>query len=109
MEEKISKTPIYKVLDVREIMSKINGHTYKTAGDINISYTPLYVVIAENIQTKERERFEFYKGYTSMFLDEELCHGYSGDYCVLVPGDRFEIIQTDTYKKVKILADVIEQ
>ena len=95
---------LYKVLDVRESMFNISGHTSSLNNDTSIHYTRLYIVIAENIQTRERERFEFYRGHTSTFLDKEHYCGYSGDFGILIKDDIFEIIRKpDDYDQVLIV------
>ena len=105
MEEEISKTQAYKVLDVREYFVDLKGYLH-TNSDCNINGRHIFAIICKDEETGERRRFHFFEGYTREFLKEESYYGYSGDYNLLVPGDRFKIIQTDTYKKVKILTDV---
>ena len=95
---------LYKVLDVRESISNISGHTTNLTNDTNIHYTRLYIVIAKNIETNERARFEFYEGRTSIFLGKEHYYGYSGDFRILIKDDIFEIVRkTDDYDQVLIL------
>ena len=81
---------MYKVLDVREIM--------KTRHYV--------IVIAYDVNFKERRRFAFYKHSEECFGNEVRHWGYTGDYDVLVPGDMFVIEQTPTGENVKIIEEV---
>lgn len=94
---------MYKVLDVREIVTISGGSTrngyYGGPGSFTPDSTKYTVVIAEDEEHK-RKRFEFRAGYTSEFLGKTCYYGYSGDYNLLVPGDYFEIEETSTYSNV---------
>lgn len=95
---------MYKVLDVREIVTIQGGSTsngvYGGSGSYSVNSTQYTVVIAEDEEHK-RKRFEFKAGYTSKFLGKTSYYGYSGDYELLVPGDHFEIEETATYPNVR--------
>ena len=96
---------MYKVLDVREIVSVYGGSTSSGycggPGSFSVESKEYTAVIAED-EERKRKRFEFYKGYPEKFLGEMRYYGYTGDYKLLVPGDYFEIEKTSTYPNVKL-------
>ena len=99
---------MYKVLDVREIVTIHGGSTssgvYGGSGSFAVNSKQYTVVIAED-KNKHRKRFEFKAGYKSEFLGETCYYGYSGDYNLLVSGDYFEIEETSTYPVVRIIQE----
>lgn len=99
---------MYKVLEIREYQSTSKGSFHNsyggTGGSIGLNQRRIVVAICENEETHERERFEFYKGYEDKVLRETCYFGYSGDYDLLIAGDRFEIKETSKYKQVRIIA-----
>lgn len=96
---------MYKVLDVREIVTISGGSTssgvYGGSGSFGVNSREYTVVIAEDEEHK-RKRFEFKARYTSKFLGKTEYYGYSGEYNLLVPGDYFEVEETSTYPIVKL-------
>lgn len=98
---------MYKVLEVREFNSiskcSFNRDCDKTSGSVNVTQRHIIAVVCKNEETNKRERFEFYKGYEWKMFKETCYVGYSGDYELLVAGDRFEIKNTPTYKQVLIV------
>ena len=98
---------MYKVLDIREFKS-VNGGQFNSnygsnSGNFATQQVNIVVAICENEETHEIERFEFYKGYESEFLGETCYYGYSGEFDLLIVGDRFEIKKTSTFKNVAII------
>lgn len=80
----------YKVLDVREYITEEKYH--------------IHVVIASDINTHERKRFEFFKGRETNGLGgTRLFYGNSGDYDLLVPGDLFTIEKEHGYDKIVLI------
>lgn len=73
---------MFKVLEIREI--------FKTCNDFkkikSNKYRNVVIAICENVDTKERKRFDFYSG----------C-GIGGSYNLLASGDLFEIKESTTY------------
>ena len=63
------------------------------------------VVICENEANNKRERFVFYRGYQRECLGDTYYYGYSGDFDLLIAGDRFEIKETSTYRQVNIIKE----
>ena len=97
---------MYKVLDVREVIeigsASVSNHpTYCGSNSMSIKSTQKIVVIAED-ENKERKRFHFYDGYENTFLGSTSYYGYKGDFGLLVPGDKFEIEETSTWRTVHI-------
>ncbi len=96
-----------KVLSVREY-DKLGDVTYSNGcggnnGRVQIAKTHYVVVVAVDIETKERKRIVFNEAHTSEFFGKTYYEGYAGDYELLVPGDVFEIQETKTFKKVVII------
>lgn len=102
---------MYKVLDVREIVTTSGGSTssgvYGGSGSFGVNSRQYTVVIAED-ENHKRRRFEFKAGYTSEFLGETNYYGYSGNYDLLVPGDYFVIEKTSTYPVVKLVEETAD-
>ncbi len=96
---------MYKVLDVREIVTvhggSVNNGVYGGSSSYGVDSDRSIVVIAED-KNKHRKRFEFGAAYRSEFRGETRYYGYVGDYNILVPGDYFEIEETSTYPWVKL-------
>lgn len=95
-----------KVLSVREY-DKLDEVTYSNScggnsGRIQVKKTHYVVVVAVNTKTKIRKRIAFSEAHTSEFLGCTMYEGYAGDYQLLVPGDIFEIQETQTFRKVVI-------
>ena len=97
---------MYKVLEVREYNNTSKGSFHNSyggsGGSVDVVQRHIIAVICENEETNKRERFEFYKGYEDKVLRETCYFGYTGDYDLLIVGDRFEIKETRTYKQVVI-------
>lgn len=98
---------MYKVLDVREQVS-ITGGSYRqnygsTSGTIENCSRSYVVVICLNEETGKRERISFSSAYEERCLGSTYYMGYTGDYDLLIPGDRFEIKKTSTYEHVNII------
>ncbi len=100
----------YKALDVREIVVTTDACLWysescnNTRGAIRIDELVQIVVIAED-ENKQRKRFHFFRGHQEQVFGRTHYHGYRGDYDILVPGDMFEIVDTDTYTTVNILQE----
>jgi hypothetical protein len=100
---------MYKVLDVREIVTINGGSTsngiYGGSGSYSVNSTHYTVVIAEDEQG-ERTRFEFYPPSKREFLGYMNYYGTKGDYDILVPGDKFELIrEVDTWPFVRLIKE----
>jgi hypothetical protein len=100
---------MYKVLDVREIVTINGGSTsngiYGGSGSYSVNSTHYTVVIAEDEQG-ERTRFTFYPASKEVFLGQTLHYGTAGDYDLLVPGDLFELkLEVDTWPEVKLIKE----
>lgn len=97
---------MYKVLDVREYNKIGKAYWYKgycgNGGELSISQHLRFVVIAEEVETMQRVRFEFFDAYVFEFGGKEHFGGYLGDFSLLVPGDYFLIQDTEAQKKVVI-------
>lgn len=98
---------MYRALDVREVISistgRVSNEIYGHGGSLDLQTRTNFVVIAENIETKDRKRFSFYSPYKSEFLGEPMYCGHTGDYQVLVPGDLFEVEDTNTWTHVQLI------
>ena len=103
---------MYKVLDIREIITIYGGSTsngvYGGSGSFNVKSKQYIIVIAENVQEHKRKRFEFCEAYKSEFLGETCYYGYTGEFNILIPGDYFEIEETSSWPKVKLLKRIEE-
>lgn len=98
---------MYKVLDVREFITTeaVSYNRSSYGGSINSKNSCLTVVIAEDEQG-ERTRFEFYPAHKEEFLGYTHYYGTKGDYDVLIPGDKFELImEVDTWPFVKLIKE----
>jgi hypothetical protein len=100
---------MYKALDVREVIeissgSVSNHPSYCGSNSMSINTKQKTIVIAEN-ENKKRTRFQFYDGYEDRFLGQLCYYGYKGDFNLLVPGDKFEVRETSTWKTVLIVED----
>ena len=100
---------IYKVLDVRELMYLSSGRvcngTYSGGNSsMSVENSREFIVIAEDEKCKRR-RFHFYDGHEEKFLGEMCYYGYKGDFDILVPGDKFELVETSTYKEVQLIEE----
>ena len=102
---------MYKVLDVREIVTISDGSTssgvYGGSGSFAVNSKQYIIVIAED-ENQNRKRFAFYSGYRSEFLGDPIYYGYQGDYKLLIPGDMFEIENAEangTWPKVKLIKE----
>ena len=98
---------MYKVLDVRE-NTLISGGSYRqnygsTSGTIENHSRRYVVVICLNEETGKRERIVFSSAYEEKILWTTYYIGYTGDYDLLIPGDRFEIKKTSKYEHVNII------
>ena len=95
---------MYKVLEVREYKSEFHGYySHYNDHSITIHDKRFIVVICENEENNKRERFVFYKGYQRECFGDTYYYGYSGDFDLLIAGDRFEIKETSTYQQVNII------
>lgn len=98
---------IYKVLEVREYNSILKGSFHKdyggSGGSMAMPQRRIVVAICEDEETRERKRFEFCNGHEEIFLGEKRYFGYSGEYELLISGDRFTIKETRTYDRVDII------
>lgn len=100
---------IYKVLDVRELMYLSSGRVSNGAysggcGSMSTVNEREFVVIAED-ESYERHRFHFYDGHEEEFLGKMCYYGYKGDFNILVTGDKFELVETSTYKEVQLIEE----
>ena len=98
---------MYKVLDVRE-KDSITGGSYRqnygsSTGTIENHSKSYVVVICLNEDTGKRERISFSSAREEKFLGSTHYMGYTGDYDLLIPGDRFEIKKTSKYEHVNII------
>lgn len=75
----------YKVLDIREVHTCTKGSLLRVT--ITMDKKIGIIVIAEDMDTKKRERFHFYKGEER----NNLYMGYKGDFDILIRGDIFTI------------------
>lgn len=98
---------MYKALDVREY--KIIGKSQyfqsrgsSATGDLHLKQHRRVIVIAEDVATTARVRFEFFEAYEFKFGDKTHYGGYLGDYELLVPGDFFMIEKTSAQEKVTL-------
>lgn len=80
---------IYKALDIREVIKPVSG--------------PATICIAKDLETGFRVRFEFKASYSNTCMGKTYYYGYTGDHHLLIPGDTFELEQTDTYMHLTIL------
>ncbi len=95
----------YKVLDVREHTAVGNGlliSSEDNGGTIHLPQSQHVVVIALNLLTYKRVRFEFFEPFKVTFDNKTQYHGYTGDYNVLIPGDYFCIRETDLWPEVEL-------
>lgn len=100
---------MYKVLDVREHIKigKVqfaNGLNHLEVA--SISQTLHVVVIAEELATGRRVRFDFYPSYSFEFGGTVRYGGYSGPYDVLVPGDLFSVHEEQQPTLVRIIGRI---
>lgn len=97
---------MYKVLDVREIVTvwggSVHNGVYGDSGSVDVNSRQYIVVIAED-ENHKRERFEFCEAYKSEFRGETSYRGYLGEFKILVPGDYFEIEKTYSWPKVNLV------
>lgn len=93
---------MYQVLDVREHddLERLNGwyinnNIDNTTRSLYFKKRRYYSIIAENLLTNKRVRFDFYDGYqeTSTFKTiKTTYYGYKGDFALLMIGDKFDIV-----------------
>lgn len=85
----------YMALDVREYNKigkvQFNKNSYGNGGDVTVPQTLHVVVIARNLTTGERERFDFFPSYTFEMGGKEYYGGFRGNYELIIPGDVFEV------------------
>ncbi len=97
---------MYKVLDVREIITicggSVNNGVHGGSSNFNVGSKRYQVVIAED-ENHKRRRFEFCEAYKSEFLGETSYYGYIGNFEILIPGDYFEVEKTYSWPKVKLI------
>lgn len=98
---------MYKALDVREVIeissgSVSNHPSYCGSNSMSIDTRRKIVVIAED-ENKKRKRFDFYDSYKDTFLGKSSYYGYEGDFDLLVPGDKFEVIRNYYWPTVRIV------
>ena len=97
---------MYKVLDVREYNKIGKCYWYNgyggNGGELSISQHLRVVVIAEEGETMQRVRFEFFDAYVFEFGGKAHFGRYLGDFALLVPGDYFRIEDTVAQKKIVI-------
>lgn len=97
---------MYKVLDVREYNKPGHATMHKDItgnnAKIHIPQSLRFVVIAEDVPTAERVRFEFFDAYEFEFGNKTHYGGFLGDFELLIPGDYFVIEDTPAQKKVCI-------
>ena len=98
----MSKYRKFKALDVRECVdiTSLQGTDCGYSSRVRRDYI---VVIAERVWDNERCRLELYSGYQDTFLNKNKYYGYQGQGNMIVPGDVFEIEETNTYDKITIL------
>lgn len=85
---------MYKALDVREYNKIGKVQVFKGRApnlDVLVPQHQRVIVIAKNVDTGKRVRFEFYERYEVTFGDKTHYGGYTGDYAMIVPGDYFEV------------------
>lgn len=95
----------FKALDVRECIdiTSLRGTESGYSTRITMNKRAYVIVIAERVGNNERCRFELYEGYQDTFLGTNKYYGYQGQWNMIVPGDVFEIEETNTYDRVTIL------
>ena len=97
----------FRALDVREFMElrslSGSGSSYSTR--MHISTELKVVVIANRVSDNERCRIVFTRPDTGTFLGDTKYYGYEGPWEMIVPGDVFEVEETNTYDKVTILEE----
>lgn len=95
----------FKALDVRNFIDitslRSNESGYSTR--ITMKKSEYIIVIAERVGNNERCRLELYEGYQDRFLGNNKYYGYQGQWNMIVPGDVFEVEETNTYDRVTIL------
>ena len=98
---------IYKALDIREVVRIHNGsatnRSYGASNDIALESNLYIICVAKDLETGSRVRFEFRPAETEFYRGKTYYKGYTGDYHLLIPGDTFELEQTDTYMHLTIL------
>lgn len=103
---------MYKVLDVREIVTfwggSVHSGVYGVSGSVDVNSRQYVVVIAED-EDNNRKRFEFCASYKKEFLGEDCYYGHRGEYDILVPGDKFIIEKTSTWPVVKLVKEGNEE
>ena len=96
----------YEALEVREYTKTSKATFFNglsgTSGEIHVNQHLRIVVIAKDLKTKERVRFEFFEAYEFEFGDKTHYGGYLGDYALLISGDLFRIEKTSAQDKVVI-------
>lgn len=89
----------YMALDVREYTkigkTQFNKNCYGNGGDVTVPQTVHVVVIARNLETGQRERFDFFPAYTLEIGGKEYYGGFKGNYELIIPGDIFEVTKND--------------
>lgn len=98
---------MYKALDLREVVRIHNGSSTNrsngVSNDIALESRLYIICIAKDLETGFRVRFEFRPAEKDTYMGKIYYRGYTGDYHLLVPGDTFELEQTDTYMHLTIL------
>lgn len=96
---------MYKALDVREYnkIGKVQVFKgYTSHLDVLVPQHQRVIVIAKNVGTGKRVRFEFYERYEVTIGDKTHYGGYTGDYAMIVPGDYFEVEQREDCPHVSV-------
>ena len=98
---------MYKALDVREHVKFgkaqwFHGYGGK-GGEISVPQTLHVVVIAEETETHQRVRFDFIPAYKFKFGDKTHYGGFTGRYDMIVPGDYFNLRETETHVEVVLI------
>lgn len=95
----------FRALDVRELieLTSLAGSVYNSHIQMQIESQLKIVVIANRVDSNERCRIVFTKPDIVKFLGKTKYYGYEGPWETIVPGDVFEIKETNTYDIVTIL------
>lgn len=100
------KTTLYKALDVREYVVPVDATFTKDCGGISgkvfCKNVLTVVIIAQDMSTDKRVRIEcepvkYHEGFTNPYYT-----GYDGDYQLIVPGDVFEVQETNKAPRINI-------
>lgn len=96
---------MYKALDVREYTKIGKVQVFKGYASHLHVLVPQHlrvVVIAKDVETSKRKRFEFFPKYEFELGGKTHYGGYTGNYELIVPGDYFEVEQTEDCPHVSV-------